>query len=55
MGDFNVDPVNSASLFDLFEGKLRSYNLSLVDSGPTRITTSSSFTLDRCIVSDIYY
>jgi hypothetical protein len=27
--------------------------LSLVDSGPTRITTSTSTTLDRFIVSDI--
>jgi hypothetical protein len=56
MGNFNVaDPVNSTSLFDLFEGMLRSYNLSLVDSGPTRITTSTSSTMDRFIVSDIYY
>jgi hypothetical protein len=53
MGDFDVDPVNSLSLFDLFEGMLRFYNLSLVNSGPTRITTSTSSTLDRFIVSDI--
>jgi hypothetical protein len=53
MGDFNVDPVNSASHFDLLERMLRSYNLSLVESGPTRITSSTSTTLDRFIVSTV--
>jgi hypothetical protein len=52
MGDLNVNPVCSASDFDFFEGMLRTYNLSLVNSGPTRIATSTSATLDRFIVSD---
>jgi hypothetical protein len=53
MGDFNLDPVNSAGNFRLFGESVGSFNLSLVESGPTRITATSSTTSDRFIVSDL--
>jgi hypothetical protein len=53
MGDFNLDPVNSAGNFRLFGESVGSFNLSLVESGPTRITATSSTTLDSFIVSDL--
>jgi hypothetical protein len=34
-------------------GKFRRFNLSLIESGPTRITTISFTTLDRFVVSDM--
>jgi hypothetical protein len=52
MGDFNLDPVNSAGEYRLFIEPVNSFNFSLVESGPTRITATSSTTLDR-FVSDL--
>jgi hypothetical protein len=53
LGDFNLDPVNSAGNFRFFNESVNSFNLSFVESGPTRITATSSITLDRFVVNDL--
>jgi hypothetical protein len=53
MGDFNLDPVNSAGNFRFFNESVNFFNLSLVESGPIRIIANSSITLDRFVVSDL--
>jgi retron-type reverse transcriptase len=53
MGDFNIDPSAFASNFRRFESMLSSYNVSLVESPPTRLTEASATTLDRFAISDL--
>jgi endonuclease/exonuclease/phosphatase (EEP) superfamily protein YafD len=53
MGDFNLDPVGSASSFRRFDAMIRAFGLTTVDFSPTRITETTSTTLDRFIVKDM--
>jgi hypothetical protein len=50
LGDFNLDPAGN---FRFFNESVNSFNLSFVESGPTRITATSSITLDRFVVNDL--